>query len=264
MSPFTHLIRSSPSSSTPPLSHHANQSSFTPSTPSNPTPASPQPSINGEDTLPQSGFGWEFEYTLEDRMHRKQHEENARFQRYERFGMRREEARLPTPDSLREAYNELVDAIENDRTPSLSPECAAADTRKLRRVNSTQRHLGPKATTKKGLHHAIQKELRYPANDFVIGQDSFRFRNENRISKDTFPSSSSILSSSYLRTAQASSNTSRTCHPPPDARRSLISRSKTQDKAMWPRRRKHREGSIHGMITRSKAARLCKGYEHHL
>ncbi|KAF4629662.1 hypothetical protein G7Y89_g8480 [Cudoniella acicularis] len=140
-------MRSSPSSSTPPLSHHANKSSFPQS---NLTPVSPPTSINGEDTLPQPGFGWEFEYALEDRIRQKQHEVTARFQRYGRFGMRWEEARLPTPDHFREAYDELVEAIKDDRTPSLSPECAVADTRKLERVNSTQRHLGPKATTKKG------------------------------------------------------------------------------------------------------------------
>lgn len=82
-------------------------------------------------------------------MRQKQHEVNARFQRYGRFGMLWEEARLPTPDHFRKAYNELVEAIENDRTPSLSPESAVVDTRNLQRMNVTQGHLEPKATTKK-------------------------------------------------------------------------------------------------------------------
>lgn len=146
-------MRSSLSSSTPPLSQGANKPPFSQF---NLTPVSPQTSINGEDTQPQPGFGWEFEYALEDRMCQKQHEVNARFQRYGRFGMRREEARLPTPDHLRQAYDELVHAIENDRTPSLSPDSAIADTRYPQRANATQRHLGPKATTKKGLHRAIK------------------------------------------------------------------------------------------------------------
>jgi hypothetical protein len=182
VSTFARSMRSSTSSSTPPLSHRANKPSFPQS---NLTPVSPPTSINGEDSLPQPGFGWEFEYALEDRMRQKQHEVNARFQRYERFGMRWEEARLPTPDHLRKAYDELVEAIENDRTPSLSPESAVADTRNLRRVNATQRQLGPKATTKKGLHHAIRKGLRYLADDFSTAQNSFRHSDQNRISKQT-------------------------------------------------------------------------------
>ena len=146
-------MRSSLSFLTPPLPQGACKPSVSQF---NLTPVSPQTSINGEDTQPQPGFGWEFEYALEDRMRQKQHEVNARFQRYERFGMRREEARLPTPDHLRRAYDELVEAIENDRTPSLSPESMVADSRYPQRANASQRHLGPKATTKKGLHHAIK------------------------------------------------------------------------------------------------------------
>lgn len=116
---------SSLSSLTPPLSQGANKP---PVSPFNLTPVSPQTSINGEDTQPQLGFGWEFEYALEDRMRQRQHEVNARFQKYERFGMRREEALFSTPRCFRRAYDELLEAIKNDRTPSLSPELAVTDT----------------------------------------------------------------------------------------------------------------------------------------
>jgi hypothetical protein len=56
----------------------------------------------------------------------------------ERFGMRLEEARLPTPEHLRKAYDELVDAIANDRTPSPSPEAQAkiAVARNLQKVDT--------------------------------------------------------------------------------------------------------------------------------
>lgn len=179
-------MRPSLSPSTPPLLHRANTPPFTQS---NPTPVSPPTSVNGDDTLPQPGFGWEFEYVLDDRMRQKQHEMNARFQRYERFGMRWEDARLPTPDHLRKAYDELLEAIENDRSPLTSPEPAVGDTRNLQRVNAaTQKRLGPKATTKKGLHHAIQKGLRYLADDFSSTQyktpfivaTRIEYRNERR------------------------------------------------------------------------------------
>lgn len=206
-------MRSSPTSLTP---LRANKPSFPQF---NLTPVSPPTSVNGEDTLPQPGFGWEFEYALEDRMRQKQHEANARFQRYERFGMLLEEARLPTPDHLRKAYDELVEAIKNDRTPSLSPESAVTGTRNLRRVNATQRHLGPKTTTKKGLHHAIRKGLRYLADDFSTVQHSFHHSDQNRISKQ----------------AQA---------------KAFWARQRKQVN--------HWEGSIHGMTTRSKAAALLR------
>ncbi|KFY09870.1 hypothetical protein V491_07930 [Pseudogymnoascus sp. VKM F-3775] len=153
-------MRSSLSSSTPPLSQGANKPS--PFSQCNLTPVSPQTSINGEDTQPQLGFGWDFEYALEDRMRQKQHEVNARFQRYGRFGMLREEALFPTPDRFRRAYDELLEAIGNDRTPSLSPESMIADTRYPQRANATQRHLGPKATMKKvqnSCHHSGQSRI---------------------------------------------------------------------------------------------------------
>lgn len=118
-------------------------------------------------------------------MRQKQHEVNARFQRYGRFGMLWEEARLPTPDHFRKAYNELVEAIENDRTPSLSPESAVVDTRNLQRMNVTQGHLEPKATTKKGLHHEIRKGLRYLADDLSTAQSPSHNSDQNRISEKT-------------------------------------------------------------------------------
>jgi hypothetical protein len=202
-------MRSTRTSSAP---LRANKSSFPQS---NLTTVSPPTSINGEE--PQLGYGWEFECALEHRMHQKQHEVNARFQRYKRFGMRWEEARLPTPDHLRNAYDELVQAIESDRTPSLSPKSAVADSRNLRRVNATQRKLGPKAMTKKGLHHAIRKGLRYFADQFPTVQKSFHRSDQNRISKQT------------------------------QAKATWAHRRKQVN---------HRVGSIHQMTTRSKAAAL--------
>jgi hypothetical protein len=73
-------------------------------------------------------FGWEFTHILEARVVEKDHEMHARFQRYKRFGMRWEEARLPTPEHLQKAYNKLVDAIANDRTPSPSLDALVVDT----------------------------------------------------------------------------------------------------------------------------------------
>ena len=72
-----------------------------------------------------------------------------------RFGMEEEEARFTTPDRFRTAYNEYVRAVENDRTPSLSPKSAVADDRKLRSANGTQKHPRSKATRKNGLHWKI-------------------------------------------------------------------------------------------------------------
>lgn len=83
-------------------------------------------------------------------MHQKEHEVYARFQRYERFGMRWEEARLSTPERLRKAYDELVDAIANDRTPSPSPEAAIPITQNLEKMDTIEEHTRPKATTKRG------------------------------------------------------------------------------------------------------------------
>jgi len=156
-------MRSTSSSSTSPLLHRANYSSFPQS---GITPVSPPTSINGEDTLPQLGFDWEFELTLKERMCQKEHEIIARFQRYGRFGMRLEEARLPTPDHFRTAYNELVEAINNDQTPYQSPESVVGSTRNSQSVNMIQRHLR-KDTTKKGIHYTIQG-LRYSIQLFSL------------------------------------------------------------------------------------------------
>lgn len=118
-------------------------------------PVSPPTSVNGENSpAAQPGFGWEFAHILEARVHEKEHEMHARFQRYERFGMRWEEARLPTPEHLRKAYDELVDAIANDRTPSPSPEAHAtiSSTRNLQRGADTieeDKHTRPGATRKR-------------------------------------------------------------------------------------------------------------------
>jgi hypothetical protein len=172
-------MRPTSTSSTSPLSHYANKSSFPQS---NLTLVSPPASINGEDTLPQLGFGWEFELTLEEHMRQKEHEIVARFQRYERFGMRLEEARLPTPDRFRTAYDELVEAINNDRTPSPSPEYVVVSNRNPRRVNVTQRPLRRKDTTKKGMRRAIREGLRYVADDFFYSSQLFQlWRQESNI-----------------------------------------------------------------------------------
>ena len=164
-------MRPSSNSSIPPLSHHANKSSFTQS---NLALVSPPTSINGEDTLPQLGFDWEFELTLAEHMRQKEHDIVARFQRYERFGMRLEEARLPTPDRYRTAYDELVEAINNDRTPSPPLEYVVGSNRNPRRVNVTQRLLRRRDTTKKGMHRAIREGLRYVADDFFYSSQPFR------------------------------------------------------------------------------------------
>lgn len=95
-------------------------------------------------------------------MRQKEHEVAARFQRYGRFGMRLEEARLPTPEHYRTAYDELVEAI----TPSPSPESVADSTRDSRKVIETGRNLKRKGTTNAGMYHAIQARLRYLADDF--------------------------------------------------------------------------------------------------
>jgi hypothetical protein len=179
VSTFTHSMRSTSTSSTSPLSHHTNKSSFPQSSL---TLVSPPTSINGEDTLPHLGFGWEFELTLEERMRQKEHEIVARFQRYERFGMRLEEARLPTPDRFRTAYDELLEAINNDRTPSPSPEYGVGSNRNPRKMNVTQRHFRRKNTTKKGMHGAIRQGLRYLADDFFYSsQLSQSWRQESNI-----------------------------------------------------------------------------------
>ncbi|KAH9212311.1 hypothetical protein DL95DRAFT_464045 [Leptodontidium sp. 2 PMI_412] len=133
-------MRSTWTSSTSPLLHRVNSSSFPqPDLP----PVSPPASVNGEETLPQPGCGWEFEIVPEEHMRQKEHEVAARFQRYGRFGMRLEEARLPTPEHYRTAYDELVEAI----TPSPSPESVADSTRDSRKVIETGRNLKRKGTT---------------------------------------------------------------------------------------------------------------------
>lgn len=101
--------------------------------------------------MPQLGFDWEFELTLKERLRKNEHEIIARFQRYGRFGMRLEEARLPTPDNFRADYDELVESINNDRTPSLSPAYAA---------DSTQKHRKGKDITKKGSRQKQEKAMR--------------------------------------------------------------------------------------------------------
>jgi hypothetical protein len=194
--------------------YRANNSSFPQS---GLTPVSPPTSVNGEDTLPQLGFDWEFELTLKERMRQKEHEIIARFQRYGRFGMRLEEARLPTPDHFRTAYDELVEAINNDRTPSPSPVSVADSTRNSRRVNVIQRHLKRKDTTKKGMHHAIREGLRYLADDLSTVHNSFHHSVESRISKQKQD-------------------------------KAMRPRSRKQAN--------HWEGSSHGMTTRSKTAAL--------
>lgn len=88
--------------------------------------------------------------------------ECARLQKYGRFGMEEEEARFTTPDRFQTAYDEYVRAVENDRTPSLSPKSAVADDRhprsaNVRSANVTQKHPGSKATMKNGLaFHKIE------------------------------------------------------------------------------------------------------------
>ncbi|PMD17868.1 hypothetical protein NA56DRAFT_707273 [Hyaloscypha hepaticicola] len=82
------------------------------------------------------------------------------FQPYERFGMRWEEARLPTPEHLRKAYDELLHAIENDRTPypSPSPQAAAiAVAQNLQSANSTAEHTRPKPRRKGFIPNSIEQ-----------------------------------------------------------------------------------------------------------
>lgn len=92
------------------------------------------------------------------------------------------ESRLPTPDRFRTAYDELVEAINNDRTPSPSPEYTVGSNRNPRTVNVTQRHLRRKDTTKKGMHRAIRERLRYVADDFFYSLQLFvLWRRESNI-----------------------------------------------------------------------------------
>lgn len=177
-------MRSSLGSSTPPLSQGANKPSFSQF---NLTPVSPQTSIDGGDTQPQ----WEFENALECQMAKKLHDVNARFQKYGRFGMRWEEALFSTPDRFIRAYDELLEAIENDRTPSLSPEPAVTDTRYSQRVNATQRYLWPKDTTKKGLNHVkvvsntlLMAYFQYKTLVTIAARDEYRNKDMPRQGND--------------------------------------------------------------------------------
>lgn len=73
-----------------------------------------------EVTLPSSK--WEFEYTLQRSWEDKSHQQSARLERYQRFGMTEEDARQPTPEPMREAYCLLIDEqLAGDRTPSPPP-----------------------------------------------------------------------------------------------------------------------------------------------
>jgi hypothetical protein len=67
------------------------------------------------------------------------------------LGCGEEEARLPTPEHLRKAYDELLHAIENDRTPSPSPSpqaTAIAAAQSPQSADSIAEHPRPKPRTK--------------------------------------------------------------------------------------------------------------------
>jgi len=80
------------------------------------------PSAAGNDFTP--GFGFEFETRLKQRLEDHAGKQEARYERYGRFGVDREDVRLNTPPHMREAYLQLVEEDLNDvhtPTPSASP-----------------------------------------------------------------------------------------------------------------------------------------------
>lgn len=72
------------------------------------------PSSSWGDLITEPGFGPEFESMLADHWFHKGHQMRARLQRYERYGMRPDEARVPTPLEWRERYEQELEEMEND------------------------------------------------------------------------------------------------------------------------------------------------------
>jgi hypothetical protein len=189
---------------------------------------SPPASVTGEDSsTPQPGFGWEFTHVLEARVCEKEHEMHARFQRYERFGMQWEEARLQTPEHLRKAYDELVDAIANDRSPSPSPKAPAMPTavRNSQRVDTTIKNKPvwseDISKRKKGSHHILSRGMRTQLTIY-LSADPLHRHNENKI------------------TTQKQRKTMRVC------------RSRSRNHNSGERLGDQKQISIHKMITRSR------------
>lgn len=83
------------------------------------SPPSTPFSANG--TVPL-GFGFEFEYCLQQKWQDDLERQEARLSRYGRFGMDANDARQPTPEDMREAYRRLIEnELEDVHTPSPSP-----------------------------------------------------------------------------------------------------------------------------------------------
>jgi hypothetical protein len=74
---------------------------------------------NAEDESIPWGFGFEFEACLERKLQDDLERQKARLERYGRFGMQADDARRPTPEDMRVAYQEFIASeLEDVHTPS--------------------------------------------------------------------------------------------------------------------------------------------------
>ena len=111
------------------------------------SPATPRSVDYDNSHVAMPSSRWEFEYTLERSWEDKSHQQRARLERYQRFGMTEEAARQPTPEPMREAYCLLIDQqLTSDRTPSPPPISGSASVRRiptLRSINHSAQEASP-------------------------------------------------------------------------------------------------------------------------
>jgi hypothetical protein len=127
-----------------------------------------RPSPPPEDDLIPAGFGIEFGLRLEEAWADHKDRYVGRLARYGRFGMTEDEARFPTPEYMRSAYDQLVrDELADVHTPSPSPspppsttttpdplECRLSQEslQHIKKHRAAARRLGGKGP-RKGCHH---------------------------------------------------------------------------------------------------------------
>jgi hypothetical protein len=88
--------------------------------------------------IPQPGFGFEFDTLLEQRLSYHENQADARFKKYGRFGMTREESLRATPEDYRQQYDDLLNDVLMEDTPPTSPSPSPPRTWKQRAIKNTR------------------------------------------------------------------------------------------------------------------------------
>jgi hypothetical protein len=88
--------------------------------------------------IPRPGFGFEFDTLLEQRLSYHENQADARFKKYGRFGMTREESLRATPEDYRQQYDDLLNDVLMEDTPPTSPSPSPPRMSKERAIKNTR------------------------------------------------------------------------------------------------------------------------------